>query len=142
RGASAAGGIQEPRLRLLRTGTHFPAGASAAAEFAADGAPHPREPDHVLRTGGDPMSAATLLYKESRLVVPLPYLGIVALALLNLIPHYPPVIGVSYVLPALLIAFAEANANKDHQFTISLPVARDRLVLARHLSVVALEVVQ
>lgn len=88
------------------------------------------------------MSLATLLYKESRLVVPLPYLGIAALALFNLIPHYPPIIGVSYVLPALLIAFSEANANKDHQFTISLPVPRDRVVLARHLSVVGLETVQ
>lgn len=88
------------------------------------------------------MSTATLLYKESRLVVPLPYLGIAALALFNLIPHYPPVIGVAYVLPALLIAFAEANGNKDHQFTISLPVPRSQVVLARHLSVVGLEVVQ
>ncbi|MGD7706388.1 ABC-2 transporter permease [Microlunatus sp. Y2014] len=88
------------------------------------------------------MSTATLLYKESRLVLPAGYLLIVPLTLFNLIPHYPMIIGVAYVLPALFIALSEANANRDLEFTVALPVRRDRVVLARHVMVAALQLVQ
>ena len=88
------------------------------------------------------MSTATLLYKETRLVAPPAYLGFAALTLFNLIPHYPFIIGISYFLLAVFIAFSEANANKDHLFTISLPISRDRVVLAKHLTVVAIELIQ
>lgn len=88
------------------------------------------------------MSTAALLYKESRLVVPPAYLLVTGLTLFNLIPHYPMILGVSYFMLAVFFAFSEANANKDHEFTISLPVARDRVVLAKHLTVVAIELVQ
>ena len=88
------------------------------------------------------MSTATLLLKESRLVVPPAYLGFAALTLFNLIPHYPMIIGVSYFMLALFIALSEANANKDHEFTISLPITRDSVVRAKHLTVVAVELIQ
>ncbi|HIZ36196.1 MAG TPA: hypothetical protein H9815_10485, partial [Candidatus Ruania gallistercoris] len=80
------------------------------------------------------MSTAALLLKESRLVVPPAYLGFAALTLFNLIPHYPMIIGVSYFMLALFIALSEANANKDHEFTISLPITRDSVVRAKHLT--------
>jgi|SRR5690625_1773203 len=89
------------------------------------------------------MSTVTaLLHKEFRLVVPPAYLGVAALTLFNLIPHYPMILGICYFLPTLFIALSEANANKDHEFTISLPVARDEVVLAKHLTVVTVELVQ
>lgn len=88
------------------------------------------------------MSTSTLLHKEYSLVVPPPYWAFAALTLFNLIPHYPMILGISYFMMALFIALSEANANKDHEFTISLPVTRDAVVLAKHLSVVALELVQ
>lgn len=87
-------------------------------------------------------TVATLLHKEFRLVVPPVYLGVAALTLFNLIPHYPMVLGISYFLPALFIALSDANANKDHEFTISLPVTRDEVVLAKHMTVVVIELVQ
>ena len=64
------------------------------------------------------------------------------LTLFNLIPHYPMILGISYFLPALFIALSEANANKDHEFTISLPVTRNEVVLAKHMTVVVIELVQ
>ena len=88
------------------------------------------------------MSTATLLLKESRLVVPPAYLGFAALTLFNLIPHYPMILGISYFMLALFIALSEANANKDHEFTISLPITRDSVVRAKHLTVVAVELIQ
>lgn len=88
------------------------------------------------------MNAKTLVYKEARLVVPPTYLLVAALTLFNLIPHYPMIIGVSYFMFALFMAFSEAKANKDHEFTISLPVSRTHVVLAKHLTVVGLELVQ
>lgn len=88
------------------------------------------------------MSTATLMYKEARLVVPPAYLGFAALTLFNLIPHYPMIIGVSYFMLALFIALSEANANRDHVFSISLPIPRSRLVLGKHLIVGAVELVQ
>lgn len=88
------------------------------------------------------MSTAALLYKETRLVVPPVYLLVAGLTLFNLIPNYPMIIGVSYFILAVLFAFSEANANKDLEFTISLPVSRDRVVLAKHLTVAALQIVQ
>ncbi|WP_168211782.1 ABC-2 transporter permease [Ruania zhangjianzhongii] len=87
-------------------------------------------------------SVAALLHKEFRLVLPPAYLGVAALALFNLIPHYPMILGISYFLPALFIALSEANGNKDHEFTISLPVTRNEVVLAKHLTVVVVELVQ
>lgn len=87
-------------------------------------------------------AVANLLHKEFRLVVPPAYLGVAALTLFNLIPHYPMILGISYFLPALFIALSEANANKDHEFTISLPVGRDEVVLAKHMTVVVVELVQ
>lgn len=87
-------------------------------------------------------TVATLLHKEFRPVVPPAYLGVAALTLFNLIPHYPMILGISYFLPALFIALSDANANKDHEFTISLPVARDEVVLAKHMTVVIVELVQ
>src|SRR5699024_6133092 len=59
-----------------------------------------------------------------------------------LIPHYPMILGICYFLPALFIALAEANGNKDHEFTISLPVTRDEVVLTKHLTVVVVELAQ
>lgn len=88
------------------------------------------------------MSTATLLHKEFRLVVPPAYWLVAGLVVFNLIPHYPMIIGVSYFLLVVFIAFSEANANKDHEFTISLPVPRNRVVLAKHLTVAAVELVQ
>ena len=88
------------------------------------------------------MSTAALLLKESRLVVPPAYLGFAALTLFNLIPHYPMILGISYFMLALFIALSEANANKDHEFTISLPITRDSVVRAKHLTVVAVELIQ
>lgn len=88
------------------------------------------------------MSAATLLYKEFRLVVPPVYLGIAALTLFNLIPHYPFILGISYFMLAVFFPLSEANANKDLLFTISLPISRDRVVLAKHGLVVAVQQAQ
>ena len=88
------------------------------------------------------MSTATLLLKESRLVVPPAYLGFAALTLFNLIPHYPMILGISYFMLALFIALSEANANKDHEFTISLPITRDSVVRAKHLTVAAVQLIQ
>ena len=88
------------------------------------------------------MSTAALLYKESRLVVPPTYLGFAVLTLFNLIPHYPMILGISYFMLALFIALSDANANKDHLFTISLPVRRDQVVLAKHLTVAAVQLAQ
>ena len=87
-------------------------------------------------------AVATLLHKEFRLVVPPAYLGVAALTLFNLIPHYPMILGISYFLPALFIALSEANANKDHEFTISLPVTRNEVVLGKHMTIVVVELVQ
>lgn len=88
------------------------------------------------------MSAATLLYKEFRLVVPPMYLWVAALTLFNLIPHYPFILGISYFMLAVFFPLSEANANKDLLFTISLPISRDRVVLAKHGMVVAVELAQ
>lgn len=88
------------------------------------------------------MSTTTLLHKEARLFTPPVYLLAAALTLFNLIPHYPMILGVAYFIGAVLTAFSEAKANRDHEFTISLPVSRNRVVLAKHLSVMALELVQ
>lgn len=87
-------------------------------------------------------STSKLLYKEFRLVLPLSYLGFAALTIFQLIPHYPVIIGVTYFMLALFIAFSEANTNKDHLFTISLPIPRNRVVLAKHITVMAIELVQ
>lgn len=87
-------------------------------------------------------AVASLLHKEFRLVMPPVYLGVAALTLFNLIPHYPMILGISYFLPALFIALSDANANKDHEFTISLPVTRNEVVLAKHMTVVVFELVQ
>lgn len=87
-------------------------------------------------------SVRNLLYKEFRLVLPLSYLGFAALAVFQLIPHYPLIIGVTYFMLAVFIAFSEANTNKDHLFTISLPIPRNRVVLAKHITVMTAELVQ
>ncbi len=87
-------------------------------------------------------STRSLLYKELRLVVPPSYLGFTALTIFQLIPHYPFIIGVTYFMLALFIVFSEANANKDHLFTISLPIPRNRVVLSKHLTVMAIELTQ
>lgn len=88
------------------------------------------------------MSVTTLLYKEYRLVVPPVYLGIAALTLFNLIPHYPFILGISYFMLAVFFPLSEANANKDLLFTISLPISRHRVVLAKHGIVVAVQLIQ
>lgn len=87
-------------------------------------------------------ATATLLHKELRLVVPPVYFGVAALTLFNLIPHYPWIIGVTYFMLTVFFALSEAKANQDHLFTIPLPIRRDQLVLAKHATVVVVELVQ
>lgn len=86
-------------------------------------------------------STRDLVYKEFRLVVPPSYLGYAALSVFLLIPHYPMILGVAYFTLALFIALSEANANKDHVFTISLPIARNQVVLAKLATVMTVELV-
>ncbi|MCX5774891.1 MAG: ABC-2 transporter permease [Firmicutes bacterium] len=80
-----------------------------------------------------------LLYKELKLVVvPGTYFFALCGALL-LVPAYPYFVGVSYCIMSFLISFAAAQANKDHEFTAMLPIPRDQIVLAKHLTVVFVE---
>ncbi|GEM_PF-135820 len=83
-----------------------------------------------------------LLYKELRLVVPLSYLVLLVPAIFLLIPHYPFIIGGTYFMLILFISFSEANTNKDHLFTISLPIPRNQVVLAKHIAVIIVQLVQ
>lgn len=85
------------------------------------------------------MTAVALLYKEARLFVTPTYFLTGALTLFNLIPNYPMVIGAAYFMLAVFIAFSESVTNRDHEFTIGLPVSRKHLVRARCASVVVLE---
>jgi hypothetical protein len=83
-----------------------------------------------------------LLYKEIRLVVsPSVYL-LALLSGLLLIPSYPYFVGISYCLIGVFITFKEAAEHKDHEFTALLPVSRNHIVLAKHISVMYIEMLQ
>jgi ABC-2 type transport system permease protein len=85
-------------------------------------------------------STRALVHKEFRLVLPPSYLAWALLSAFLLVPHYPMVLGaVAYVTLALFIALSQANANRDHVFTVSLPIARSQVVLAKLVTVMALE---
>ena len=80
-----------------------------------------------------------LLYKEFQLGIPK---GIYAFALLSallLIPAYPYIVGMGYVILAIFNTFAAAAANRDHEFTASLPVRRADIVLSKTAALLVLE---
>jgi hypothetical protein len=83
-----------------------------------------------------------LVYKELRLAVwPLTWPFLITAALL-LAPNYQSIVAVFYCLLSILNTFRMITVNKDNDFTMSLPVPRAHIVLAKHLSVAIIEVSQ
>lgn len=83
-----------------------------------------------------------LIYKEIKLVVmPVAYLMLFLSALVA-IPNYPYIVGFGYSLLTLFICLSTAKANKDDEFTSSLPIPRNHIVLARHFTFVYVELLQ
>lgn len=81
-----------------------------------------------------------LLYKELRLVLtPGTYFFALCAALI-LVPAYPYAVGMSYCLMSILINFGVARANNDQEFTAMLPIPRNHVVLAKHMTVILTEV--
>lgn len=83
-----------------------------------------------------------ILYKELKLALhPVLYLFALTSALL-LAPGYPYAVGMIYFIFGVQILFQTARANKDLEFTATLPVPRAAIVLSKHLSVMLLEILQ
>lgn len=83
-----------------------------------------------------------LLYKEIKLVItPAAYM-FACLSALLLIPSYPYCVGLSYCIFSIVTTFGVARANNDHQFTAMLPVSRNDIVKAKHMTVVFIELIQ
>ncbi len=61
-------------------------------------------------------------------------------AVMLLIPTYPYVVGVSYVL--FFLSLTINREYKDTEFMLILPLKRDRIVMAKHFSVIYLEILQ
>lgn len=83
-----------------------------------------------------------LLFKEMFFTVPKPIYAFLLLGVMIAIPNYPAVVSVGYVFMAVFVLFSVAKENRDAEFTATLPVSRNRLVNARVLSVVLLELGQ
>jgi hypothetical protein len=83
-----------------------------------------------------------LLYKEFRLFVPPMYFGIALFAALLIVPSFPAVVAVSFFVVPIYYIFPEANANRDIEFTLSLPITRKQFVAARHISIVTIQLAQ
>lgn len=83
-----------------------------------------------------------LLYKELKLVIsPVTYMFCILSGLL-LIPSYPYCVGMLYCILALNITLNMARANNDHMFTAMLPVPRNHIVMAKHITVVFIQLLQ
>jgi hypothetical protein len=83
-----------------------------------------------------------LLYKEFRLFIPAMYFGIALFAALLMLPTFPAVISVSFFVVSIYYIFSDANANRDIEFTLSLPITRKQFVAARHISIAVIQLVQ
>ena len=83
-----------------------------------------------------------LIYKELKLVIlPATYFMLLIAALIA-IPNYPYIVGFGYCLLSLFISFSTAQANKDAEFTYSLPIPRKSIVLAKHVNFVLVQLMQ
>ncbi|GHU08478.1 hypothetical protein FACS1894151_04450 [Spirochaetia bacterium] len=83
-----------------------------------------------------------IIYKEIHLVISPVVLVFALISCLFLMTPTLSAIGVSYGLLSLLSIFNLARANKDHDFTASLPLPRSAIVLAKHITVVLIEALQ
>ncbi|HPG91854.1 MAG TPA: ABC-2 transporter permease [Clostridia bacterium] len=83
-----------------------------------------------------------IIKKELKLVLmPIVYI-FTSLSALVLIPNYPAWVGLFYCLIPTQIILSTATANKDMEFTSMLPVTRDDIVLARHIDLTFIELLQ
>lgn len=83
-----------------------------------------------------------LFYKELKLVIsPSVYLFALFSALI-MIPKYPFYLSTFYFLMGIYTTLKEADVNKDHEFTVMLPIPRNHVVKAKYLSVVYIEMIQ
>jgi hypothetical protein len=81
-----------------------------------------------------------LLYKELKLVVHPTMWLYAAMTAMFFIAQYPSMLMLGYGMLSLFSHFKYIQTNKDHEFTIALPVSRNQLVWAKHMTVIFLEV--
>jgi hypothetical protein len=82
-----------------------------------------------------------LLYKELRLAVwPVSWPFMFILSALILIPSYPAIVGSFYCTLCILNTCRLIQSNKDDAFSACLPVSRARIVTAKNLSFIILEI--
>lgn len=83
-----------------------------------------------------------LIRKELSLVIPKPSLLFLLAGAMVILPSYPYVVAFFYILISIQITFQFALENKDLEFTAMLPIPRNKIVLARHMSVGILQISQ
>ena len=80
-------------------------------------------------------AAAKLLYKEWRLVVGKPLLILFLLIpMMLVVPNYPYAVVMGYAILAVFTLFNIAEANRDVDFTATLPVRRADIVLSNAIA--------
>ena len=85
-------------------------------------------------------AAAKLLYKEWRLVVGKPLLILFLLIpMMLVVPNYPYAVVMGYAILAVFTLFNIAEANRDVDFTATLPVRRADIVLSKAIAVWTVE---
>lgn len=84
-----------------------------------------------------------LLYKEILLCTHVDTVIYIVLALLIMIPNWPPVVAFIYPLSGIMTFFARCLANKDIEYTVLLPIKKTDIVKGKtlYLSLVELAVI-
>lgn len=82
----------------------------------------------------------TLINKEFRTVIKPYELIFLLMPILMLIPSYPYIVGMGFVIQGIFLYFNETRTNNDILFTALLPVSRNRIVGIKHFGVCFLEI--
>lgn len=83
-----------------------------------------------------------VVYKELKLVVsPIVFL-MGALSLMLMIPNYPCWVGVFYCFIAINTSFTLGRSNKDNEFSATLPIPRNYIVVGKLFNVLFSEAIQ
>jgi hypothetical protein len=80
-----------------------------------------------------------LMYKELKLVIHPAIYVISLLTALLLAPFYPYSVVMAFFIHGVEVAFGSARANRDLEFTATLPVSRNAIVLSKHFLLVFLQ---
>lgn len=84
----------------------------------------------------------SIILKEIKLGIPPFFYLFALLSALILLPNYPHAVGTGYGIIMILQIFGVAKGNRDNEFTITLPVPRNHIVLGKHFTVIFLELIQ